>query len=197
MKILDIVESILIEQHQMDKLKEKYLGKPNDNEKHKRLSNKEFDDIINATNGNFTLTAWLTIKVANNIIHNTDIYKFKEYFQIFERNKSKFHLKDINQYKTSEDINEFIKKCIEIREKHVNLTTGIEKGDEEKYVNPKDIQKLESVGIHYLGMSDGYQVFEIPNELKNNENSWKVYSCLLYTSPSPRDRTRSRMPSSA
>ena len=25
----------------------------------------------------------------------------------------------------------------------------------------------------------------------------KVYICLLYTSPSPRDRTRSRMPSSA
>ena len=25
----------------------------------------------------------------------------------------------------------------------------------------------------------------------------KIYACLLYTSPSPRDRTRSRMPSSA
>ena len=25
----------------------------------------------------------------------------------------------------------------------------------------------------------------------------KLYNCLLYTSPSPRDRTRSRMPSSA
>ena len=25
----------------------------------------------------------------------------------------------------------------------------------------------------------------------------KAYTCLLYTSPSPRDRTRSRMPSSA
>ena len=25
----------------------------------------------------------------------------------------------------------------------------------------------------------------------------KFYNCLLYTSPSPRDRTRSRMPSSA
>ena len=25
----------------------------------------------------------------------------------------------------------------------------------------------------------------------------RVYNCLLYTSPSPRDRTRSRMPSSA
>jgi len=28
-------------------------------------------------------------------------------------------------------------------------------------------------------------------------NEEVVYSCLLYTSPSPRDRTRSRMPSSA
>ena len=26
---------------------------------------------------------------------------------------------------------------------------------------------------------------------------WSSYLCLLYTSPSPRDRTRSRMPSSA
>ena len=32
-------------------------------------------------------------------------------------------------------------------------------------------------------------------EFQWNQDS--VYSCLLYTSPSPRDRTRSRMPSSA
>ena len=30
-----------------------------------------------------------------------------------------------------------------------------------------------------------------------NNNSQEIQSCLLYTSPSPRDRTRSRMPSSA
>ena len=28
-------------------------------------------------------------------------------------------------------------------------------------------------------------------------SGWTCYTCLLYTSPSPRDRTRSRMPSSA
>ena len=28
-------------------------------------------------------------------------------------------------------------------------------------------------------------------------NTYHLYICLLYTSPSPRDRTRSRMPSSA
>ena len=27
--------------------------------------------------------------------------------------------------------------------------------------------------------------------------TWRLSTCLLYTSPSPRDRTRSRMPSSA
>ena len=31
----------------------------------------------------------------------------------------------------------------------------------------------------------------------SNETISNVYICLLYTSPSPRDRTRSRMPSSA
>ena len=34
-------------------------------------------------------------------------------------------------------------------------------------------------------------------ELKRAGAIWVDYTCLLYTSPSPRDRTRSRMPSSA
>ena len=49
-----------------------------------------------------------------------------------------------------------------------------------------------------------YDVDEIESWFEN-EGSWKnkdvrtriVNICLLYTSPSPRDRTRSRMPSSA
>ena len=32
---------------------------------------------------------------------------------------------------------------------------------------------------------------------KKNANNYVLNACLLYTSPSPRDRTRSRMPSSA
>ena len=42
---------------------------------------------------------------------------------------------------------------------------------------------------------------ELISLMRNNlkRNSFKLWreSCLLYTSPSPRDRTRSRMPSSA
>ena len=46
-------------------------------------------------------------------------------------------------------------------------------------------------GLHFIGCKD---------VLINNifiYNSLKIRNCLLYTSPSPRDRTRSRMPSSA
>ena len=44
--------------------------------------------------------------------------------------------------------------------------------------------------------TDGLRLYKLPS------NEWvpsitSVTSCLLYTSPSPRDRTRSRMPSSA
>ena len=44
-------------------------------------------------------------------------------------------------------------------------------------------------------MADAHPVVE-KFEVSKIENSWKS-NCLLYTSPSPRDRTRSRMPSSA
>ena len=41
-------------------------------------------------------------------------------------------------------------------------------------------------------------VLEQIASLQRAESTWDLdYGCLLYTSPSPRDRTRSRMPSSA
>ena len=36
-----------------------------------------------------------------------------------------------------------------------------------------------------------------PAEVRTNQVQYLYNDCLLYTSPSPRDRTRSRMPSSA
>jgi hypothetical protein len=179
MKLLDLVESLILEQHQLEKLKEKYVGEPIEGETHKRFTEKEFQDILDLTRGKFNLTAWLTIRISHGLIQPTDMVNFKEYFEIFEKNKNKFELKDLNQYKTKEQIEDFIKKCVEIRERNSELTSGIEDELKSNYVSPKDIEKLESAGIHFLGMSGGYQVFEIPNEIKDNENSWKVYRSIL------------------
>ena len=41
------------------------------------------------------------------------------------------------------------------------------------------------------------ELSDIMYEMYKDKGITKVVGCLLYTSPSPRDRTRSRMPSSA
>ena len=50
---------------------------------------------------------------------------------------------------------------------------------------------LDVVGIEY-GLN-----FEIKSELAGGASLDQFNDCLLYTSPSPRDRQKSRMPSSA
>ena len=67
-------------------------------------------------------------------------------------------------------------------------------------------EKLDSKGLEALNQvraalrADGDGLVE-ENRIERLEQSVKdanlTYLCLLYTSPSPRDRTRSRMPSSA
>ena len=41
------------------------------------------------------------------------------------------------------------------------------------------------------------QIKIVENQMKDPAQTHPTHPCLLYTSPSPRDRTRSRMPSSA
>ena len=66
-------------------------------------------------------------------------------------------------------------------------------------IGPKDFPVvLKKIGS-WFGSVKRY-VSNLQNEMTNlEENSIEInnQTCLLYTSPSPRDRTRSRMPSSA
>ena len=59
-----------------------------------------------------------------------------------------------------------------------------------------DILKLtiKKNGIASFVVSGGSSPIKIFNELSFMDLDW---TCLLYTSPSPRDRQKSRMPSSA
>src|SRR5664280_216061 len=51
--------------------------------------------------------------------------------------------------------------------------------------------------IRSEGMSYGMMIAVQMNKKAEFDAIWNYAMCLLYTSPSPRDRTRSRMPSSA
>ena len=72
----------------------------------------------------------------------------------------------------------------------------------------KRIEKVEALGLGEEGDVIGLMMYLVDPEdlvlvehllVKNKSKCFdmKQNACLLYTSPSPRDRTRSRMPSSA
>ena len=79
---------------------------------------------------------------------------------------------------------------VPIEEQYVD-EQGIENFDIPRSINKKafrkDIEKL------IAGEDVTIQEYTFNNKFKKP----KLITCLLYTSPSPRDRTRSRMPSSA
>ena len=55
----------------------------------------------------------------------------------------------------------------------------------------EDMDRLDEIIGRRRKVARGGVLFRIGDPFVN------LYACLLYTSPSPRDRTRSRMPSSA
>ena len=58
--------------------------------------------------------------------------------------------------------------------------------------------KVHIIGINGIGMS-ALAIYLKKNDVDvtGSDITYNSNTCLLYTSPSPRDRTRSRMPSSA
>ena len=82
-----------------------------------------------------------------------------------------------------------VHKSWKLNERHYGALQGLNKEDvKSKYGDEQFIKWRRSYDIP-------------PPSLDKNDNSNPnydpLYNCLLYTSPSPRDRTRSRMPSSA
>lgn len=178
MILRETIRKILLEdlQLQIQQIKDKYVGEG------KPMTEEDFAKIQDVSSGKFYLLAWLAKRVGNKMIKPEDIYKYKEYFNIFEKNKSKFSHKDINLYKTSEDLQNFLDEVIQVREGDIVFD---EIQGKDNYVSQKDIERLESTGgIKYLGMFQDekakknlkYQVFQVFGVKKD---TWKLYRDIL------------------
>ena len=91
---------------------------------------------------------------------------------------------------------------------NIRVIPGIGKKTEQRFkeMNLETIENLKKVDVFTLnkefGRKNGTYIYNairgVDNEpVKEKEDSTQYSNCLLYTSPSPRDRQKSRMPSSA
>ena len=174
MELRSLIWKLLKEQLDQNtiNLKNKYVGEG------KPISEEDFDKLVEVTGNKFYLLSWLTKKVGQGIVKAEDIYKYKEYFDIFEKNKRKFKFNDIHLYKTADDLKDFLSEVIKIREGDIVFDDI--KG-QDNFVSQNDIEKLQSTGgIKYLGIYDNgdykYQVFQI-NSI--GKDVWKLYRDIL------------------
>ena len=81
---------------------------------------------------------------------------------------------------------------------HIVFITGGTKSGKSEFAEhlAKEVEKLSYVALSENNLDDKEWQDKINLHRKRRPKEWKLI-CLLYTSPSPRDRQKSRMPSSA
>jgi len=115
-----------------------------------KISQNSFDEITNVTPKTAYIT-WLAKKVADKFIKAEDIYKYKKYFSIFDRRKKEYPFADINQYKTQNDLSQFIGKSVEIADR-----------ESEDPSQQKGVSKTDRYKEFYIGSVDGFNVYKLP-----------------------------------
>ena len=121
-----------------------------------KISSEDFKEIIDATGNKSAYATWLAKKVADKIIKPEDIYKYKKYFLIFDRNKKLYPFPDINQYKTDNDISQFIKISVELVDKEAQDPS-----------QQKGVARSDKYKEFYMGSVDGFDVYELPKGRKD------------------------------
>jgi hypothetical protein len=126
-----------------------------------RITKETFRDILNATQNDSALATWLTARVAGTkkdpaIVKPEDIYKYEQYFNVFKRRKKEYPTSDINQIKTSQQIQNFIK-----------TSTDLASQEEENPSAQKGVSKTEKFKDLKIGDYNGFSVYMIPKGRKD------------------------------
>jgi hypothetical protein len=121
-----------------------------------KISDSEFTEIVDAAGGKSAYATWLTKQVVSKNIKPEDLYKYNTYFKIFDRRKREYPFQDINQYKTTNDISQFISKSVEIADR--------EKADPSQQ---RGIARSDKYKEFFIGSVDGFDVYELPKGRKD------------------------------
>ena len=143
-----------------------------------KVTQEIFNDILTASGNKSAYATWLISKVQQGLIKDEDIYKYKDFFATFEKNKREFPSADINAYKDEPSIRGFEQTAIEIREKNIEHTGG-DTANTSNLVSTKGIQELRQAGIPFVGIVDGYQCFEVPVSCKGDKQAYETYRKYL------------------
>lgn len=144
-----------------------------------KLTDEVFNQIQQASNDKSAYGTWLAKKVATHVVKAEDLDRFSEYFKIFDRFKKKFPFPDINQYKTEDAVDTFIERALEIEQGESERTGGASPEQSKNLISSKGISDLRSVGIKFLGVIDGYQIFKVPMTAKGDEKAFNIYRKYL------------------
>lgn len=161
---------ILTEVYSEEEFREKYVDSG-------LIPENQFNEILNNIKKPFYV-GWLLKMLSSGFIKYEDAYKFKNYFNVFDKFKQHYPIKDLGQIKTMNDVFEFERKSKDILINQQDNEQG-DVSDKKNLISTNDIQKLESVGIKYLGVVDGLQSFQVPPEVKDSKEAWNVYREIL------------------
>ena len=133
----------------LDQLKTQYVDTG-------KITDSEFTEIIDSAGGKTAYATWLAKKVSDKIIKPEDLYKYNAYFKIFDRRKREYTFQDINQYKTVQDLAQFISKSVEL--------ANMEKSDPSQQ---KGVAKSDKYREFYIGSVSGFNVYKLPKDRKD------------------------------
>ena len=148
-----------------------------------RFNNNNFNFLIF---DNFFYSVWFLKNEINNKNNIDQINGLENYYD--------FYLKQKKIYALIKKIDGIIFKQTTLQKKNMNLQSDLLINSENYRIYKEKADKIFMT--HEIQKQDiikGQKLYKKSKKLKRAQN----LICLLYTSPSPRDHTRSRMPSSA
>ena len=142
MKLKEVLDEMLNEVA-IDQLRTQYVDSG-------KMPSTVFDKIIDAANKKSAYATWLAKRVLTRVIKIEDIEKYKDYLNVFDRNKREYPSSDINFYKDSSKVEDFNSKSIEIINKETDPSQQKGVPFEQKY------SKLK------IGTVADYDIYKIP-----------------------------------